>query len=267
MIYFHHARLSVVPSDRPTFVSHVHSRYEIVQLTDGALSYIIDGKHYIMESGDVILVDSNQFHMIELHKAPYERRVIEFETGFTDSFPTLANQIKPLFTDRESCVIKKETATEVNTLFNFIENAVSRITDKDNLDSCISLDTLRLLLEIKNARNDASRAQKTIKSNPLVDAAVDYIKEHLNEKITLNDLERYLHVSQYHFSHLFKKNIGTSVMNYINTKKIKYAEELIAGGANPTQVSLILGYKSYSGFFNLFKRITNLLPSDVRRST
>jgi len=269
LLHFHHTKLTNATPKTMPFVSHVHAHYEIMQLLHGHIGYIIDGRHYEMRDGDVILIDRNKFHMIRLWDMQYERRVIEFGADILDLLPSCKSRLLSSFKQSDSpdetCVISETGETsEINAFFDVLEKAVSG-TQNDNLDITLHLNVLLLLLKLNDFRKNESRTLRPVEYNSIVDAAVEYIQNNLDKKLTLDDLARELYISKHYLSHIFKHNMGTSVMTFVNIKKMQYAEELIAGGLNPTTVSLMLGYKSYSNFFNHFQKILGVCPKSIRK--
>ena len=268
LLHFHHTTLTGSPPNSLPFVSHVHSHYEIMQLLHGHIGYIIDGRHYEMRDGDVILIDRNKFHMIRLWDTQYERRVIEFGADILNLMPSFKSRLLASFKQSdnpdETCVISGAAETaEINGFFDVLEKEVSG-APTDSLDMTIHLNVLLLLLKLNEFRKNESRTFRQVEYNSVVDAAVEYIQKNLDKKITLDDLSRELYISKHYLSHIFKHNMGTSVMTFVNIKKMQYAEELIAGGLSPTTVSLMLGYKSYSNFFNHFRKILGVCPKTIR---
>lgn len=264
---FHHCALVSGADNENPFISHTHSHYEILQLVKGEIAYIIDGKFYEMTPGSTIVIDRNRFHMIKLHGSEYERRVVEFGMELLSSLPVPKSSILLPFlsqdSDSECCLSgDTETAKNINGIFDTIENAIDTVEDREDLDMIVYFNLLRLLIDMKKAWK-IKALRGTAKTNPIIEAAVRYINEHLCEKLSLTKLERELNVSKFHLSHIFRETMGTSVINYVNAKKIHLAEDMILNGANPTEVSITLGYKSYSNFYGHFQSVLGRSPSDI----
>ena len=94
-----------------------------------------------------------------------------------------------------------------------------------------------------------------------------YITGHIDKKITLSMLARYVNRSENYLSRIFKAETGINVINYVNTRKIQRAKELLADPAiSITEISLSLGFDEPSYFNKIFNKICGINPSDYRKT-
>ena len=64
----------------------------------------------------------------------------------------------------------------------------------------------------------------------------------------------------------FKKNLGISLITYLNTIKIRNACRMIKEGcSNLTEVAMQCGFNSPSYFCKVFKKEIGISPTDYRR--
>lgn len=93
-----------------------------------------------------------------------------------------------------------------------------------------------------------------------------YIRKHLNEAIELEKLAEISCLSKDHFIRLFKKELGTTPLQYINQKKIEKAQLLlITEELAVKEIALQLAFDDYSYFNRLFKKTTGVTPQEYRR--
>lgn len=93
-----------------------------------------------------------------------------------------------------------------------------------------------------------------------------YIRKHLNEVIELEKLAEISCLSKDHFIRLFKKELGTTPLQYINQKKIEKAQLLlITEELAVKEIAFQLAFEDYSYFNRLFKKITGVTPQEYRR--
>lgn len=93
-----------------------------------------------------------------------------------------------------------------------------------------------------------------------------YIRKHLNEAIELEKLAEISCLSKDHFIRLFKKELGTTPLQYINQKKIEKAQFLlITEELAVKEIAFQLAFEDYSYFNRLFKKITGVTPQEYRR--
>mgnify|MGYP000260223919 FL=1 len=93
-----------------------------------------------------------------------------------------------------------------------------------------------------------------------------YIRKHLNEAIELDKLAGISCLSKDHFIRLFKKELGTTPLQYINQKKIEKAQLLlITEELAVKEIAFQLAFDDYSYFNRLFKKTTGVTPQEYRR--
>lgn len=93
-----------------------------------------------------------------------------------------------------------------------------------------------------------------------------YIRKHLNEAIELEKLAEISCLSKDHFIRLFKKELGTTPLQYINQKKIEKAQLLlITKELAVKEIAFQLAFDDYSYFSRLLKKTTGVTPQEYRR--
>jgi AraC-like DNA-binding protein len=94
-----------------------------------------------------------------------------------------------------------------------------------------------------------------------------YIEQNLQRPLRLDELGAVLHVSPYHFAHLFKRRTGVSPHRFILLQRIERARILLAAPVVPiAAVARSVGFRTPSYFSATFRRITGVTPSGYRRS-
>jgi len=95
---------------------------------------------------------------------------------------------------------------------------------------------------------------------------LDYIDENLHQPISIEQLANLIFISKDHLIRLFKKQMNTTPVHYINQKKIEKAQLMIlVDEDNIQQLSFKLGFENISYFNRLFKKITGETPLSYRR--
>lgn len=92
-----------------------------------------------------------------------------------------------------------------------------------------------------------------------------YIDENYNEAISLDKLAEIAHVNKYYLSHSFKKEYGSSPIDYMLKRRITEAKALLSS----TDYSLIqiaeqLGFGSPAYFSKCFRKVEGISPSGYR---
>ena len=96
---------------------------------------------------------------------------------------------------------------------------------------------------------------------------VTFIRKNIYEKITLGQLSGICNLSDDHLIKLFKKETGSTPLQYINHKKIEKAQLMLAFNDMPIKnVAYALSFDNHSYFNRLFKAMTSMTPQEYRDS-
>ena len=95
--------------------------------------------------------------------------------------------------------------------------------------------------------------------------AMDYIAAHYaDEEISIAAIAEHLRVSEGHLSHVFKKQTGMTVTNYLTKTRIDAAMRMLANEhVKVYEAAAAVGYKDVTYFSATFKKLTGLSPSEV----
>lgn len=94
-----------------------------------------------------------------------------------------------------------------------------------------------------------------------------YLKENFRTDISLGSLAKKAGVSPRQLNRIFDRNYGTTFYKYLTGLRIAEAKKLLL--KKPTlpveEIAYAVGYSTYTGFHNAFKKETGLLPGEYRR--
>jgi YesN/AraC family two-component response regulator len=96
-----------------------------------------------------------------------------------------------------------------------------------------------------------------------IERIIEYMRQNINRKITLEELSGLVGLSTYYLSRTFKDTTGYPIITYFNKMKIDKAKELlIEGDKKVKEVAYELGYTNEFYFSRIFKKIEGLSPSE-----
>ncbi|HBJ2623262.1 UNVERIFIED_ORG: AraC family transcriptional regulator [Clostridium botulinum] len=85
--------------------------------------------------------------------------------------------------------------------------------------------------------------------------ALEYIHENYKKNITLDKIVSHVNINKSYFCSLFKKEIGKTCTQYINSLRIKESEELLLNTEmSLLDISLAVGFNNQNYYNNLFKK-------------
>ncbi len=136
------------------------------------------------------------------------------------------------------------------------------------IEKCDSADELNSLLEevsIKIATKVNNFNNRSIKL--ILRKAIDYIHEHYNEQISLNEVAENIYVSTFYISRMFKKELGKSFIDYLNDVRIEKAKELLKNVKYKTyEVAELVGIADPHYFSKIFKKYSGMTPSEYKET-
>lgn len=92
-----------------------------------------------------------------------------------------------------------------------------------------------------------------------------YIRAHLRESFTRQDIADHVHLSQNHLARIFRKETGMSIAEFTLQQRMGQAVELLAHTElSVGEIAERVGYENYSYFLTLFRRVTGTTPSKYR---
>lgn len=92
-----------------------------------------------------------------------------------------------------------------------------------------------------------------------------YVQNHINERIRLEELEKYFFYSKFHLCRKFKKKTGCTIMTYISNIKLEEAKRELQNGICASQVADKYGYETVNGFNKAYKKKYGYPPSLERK--
>lgn len=133
-----------------------------------------------------------------------------------------------------------------------------------SIEKCTTLNQLKSLE--RTMMEEYCEAVRTLSNNhygPIVKKAIDYIHLNLDTHLTLNKIASSIHVNPSHLSRQFKKETKTTIIDYINTKRIDMAKLYLAKNENSiTDIAMMVGFNDPNYFSKVFKKLTSMTPSE-----
>lgn len=104
-------------------------------------------------------------------------------------------------------------------------------------------------------------------ASPLSQQIVGYLEEHYGEEFSLDSLAATLDYNKSYLCVAFKKDVGLTILDCLNTIRIRRAAELIVYSDHPlAQVAERCGFSSVSHFNRVFLKYVGITPGQCRRA-
>lgn len=242
------------------FYLHDHDIYEILFFLEGDAKFVIEGKDYFLDSGDIVIVRKHEMHRVYHNSnAKYHRAVL---------------MVEPEFFSKHNC-----TNYEAQFL-NFQLGIANRIKS-DHVRSCGLHDAFKrlrrysknytpedepvvvaIIIEILYLINRVGSFSSSDEHDSQVVQVISYINNHYTEDIDLETLEKKFFTSRYHLCKIFRKATGLTIHDYIRRKRLSRVRELRQSGKSISEAAMLSGFSDYSSFYRTYKKLTGRSPKD-----
>lgn len=247
--------------DKSKYRLHTHDEYEIFFFIEGDAHYVVEGKNYSLEPGDIIVIRRHEMHRIFHHNtdAAYSRCVLMVSPEFFRSHNCL--QYERQFKEINDGVGNKISAKVVRSsgLYDAFVRARKYSEDFTITDSPVMQ---AIVTEILHLINEVTLFAHDDMPNNQIKKIMTYINNNYINNLSLEDIAERFFISKYHLCHMFKKATGLTVHRYITQKRITMVKDLTAEGYNITSAVLESGFNSYSSFYRAYLKEFGVPPSD-----
>ena len=273
-----------------TFSGETHDFWEFVYADKGETIITSDQTEFRLKAGELYFHKPNEFHAVRSDGqiAP-NLIVISFDLSVSNKSDLQLSSEKQLFalSDR----ILRIDQTERRLLALIIQEAKQSFDCRldDPYLAAIPLKQtmplgsgqlirlyleeflLHLLRRFEHAQSiglDKKPASYKLKNTEeILDLITNYLKKHIHEQITLEQICHDNLIGRTQLQKLMKEQFNTGAINYFHQLKIETAKQQIRSGRlNFTQISAGLGYQSVQYFSCQFKNLTGMTPTEYSSS-
>jgi YesN/AraC family two-component response regulator len=155
--------------------------------------------------------------------------------------------------------------TEMSDLINKIIRICSSSNTTKNILADLNLKELLIRLLQSQQLAQVYAEHKTNNNLSREHFVLNYIQEHLCEKIHVATLSRKAYLSRTIFFKWFKEQFGTTPSEYINRERIKLAKQLLTNPEhNVHTVSTMTGFVDANYFIRVFRKLEGVTPKTYK---
>jgi AraC-like DNA-binding protein/mannose-6-phosphate isomerase-like protein (cupin superfamily) len=236
---------------------HEHDHLcELLLVSQGAGIYMIDGRRYTAQKGNLIIYNSRTVHD-EFGGSGSDLVTYCIAIGGLriDGLP--ADHLLP----DGCCPVQplRQHFAEVQSLFDAIEKEAKAHAEIANYLTMALVTKLAAFLREEGLKEEQQTPTLAAKARAFID-------KNYKENIRLGDIAAATHTNAYYLSHLFKAEVGLSPMKYVILRRIGEAQNLLINtDMTITQIAAQVGYNNSNYFQNVFKGALGMTPGEYRR--
>ena len=240
------------------FTNSMHKEIEFLFVMRGHSQFMLNHQLFPLGPGDMVIIDSWDPHALRYSPTDHDLLhlwlhlwkddfIADFlqihEHGeFTFFYPTmhLPYDISNLI--RRRCKTAREHGSGMT------EHSVNRYMRQP-----LNLVLDDLLVDIENKTPETAKDGKI----KIADSVKQFINSTHGSHCSLSALEKYTGYNKFYLAHLFKKETGSSIGEYVNETRIKYTVEAELHGIRHSNIANEIGFSSHSVFCQWLKRHKN----------
>lgn len=245
---------------------HIHDECEINYILTTGMDYILNDRTYKLNPGDIFFVNGRVPHNSTVYKGT-KTLMIQFgiDTRSQNVYKTLSRYVNN--SGHGTAHFKKGTR-ECEELTACLKNIIEESTLKnDSYEDFIIAEIYKIIaiLYRYDVIKNPERFFSTDGINKLM-PVLEYVHSRYNESISLDEMSGLININKSHFCRLFKKNVNTSFVDYLNFVRISKAENLLLSTEKSiSEISELVGFKSGAYFTKIFKRLKSCTPMEYRK--
>lgn len=234
---------------------HFHYHIELVMMERGECEVRIDDSTFVAREGDIFIVFPNQSHdYTDLSATEYSLAIIS--PNMVSEFQRIITSARPLENIIRGAAKRQDIYSDIK---NLSANFYSNEQNKEAILSGYATVLMGKLLPMLKLET-----RKISELNSL-DSIMSYCINNFDKPLSLEVLERELHISKYYISHVMREKLNVGFNDYVNSLRVSNAcVYLIKTDMSVTAISYAVGFNSIRTFNRVFLKQMKTSPKEYR---
>ncbi|MGN0173934.1 MAG: helix-turn-helix domain-containing protein [Acutalibacteraceae bacterium] len=256
--YYRHFKTDISNNNR--YYPYINNYYYIFYLYKGEATVQIGDTVYNLKNENIILADTNQkycynfpnnmeIEYFEIRIHPSFFFSIKNDKEFVRSFCNVPDNLKVINANHPEFLLIKTTAYSIRKCL------------EKNLGDDYVIPRINTIISELNIYYDKILPTENTTSDSIYVKIIDYIEHHYLENITYESLCNKFFISRTTLNKIMHLMTNMSLRKYVEKLRLGDAKTLlIVKGMDTEKVATMCGYKSYSAFFNAYKKYYGEAP-------
>lgn len=234
-----------------SFPLHMHRCFEMVLMLEGEMNMRVDGEHYTLTEGDLLLVKPNRIHSYETEEG----------RGGTCLLCVFSEDLIAAISD--SLIRYRLSSPVLRGVEPLYRDIFRHMEGRDDIASVKGF--LYLLCGLFCGQLSDTGEDVYTGDSLLLHHIFQYIETNVNNPCTLYQLAKELKYNESYLSRVFLKSVGISFSEYVRNIKINHACYLLRNTKESVySIAMKCGYATQSSFCRCFKQLVGVTPHEYR---
>ncbi len=267
----------------PKFVGvmHKHMFIEIVYILSGEAIHTVGDRQYKVKSGDVTIINCGVPHKFTADSTS-EEPFVSYDLMFTPDFFDASSINLGAFESLKTSFLFYSLFPNHTLAYPDMHISGKRYSDYGELFTKIYHEfkdkergyveiirayVIELIIKLFRQLEKSGMAVLSSDNQKTVYSAIDYIENHYNTQLSVDEIAARVFLSPDYFRKLFKKVTGDSVTAFQHRLRIDEACRLLSvTDLAIKDICEEVGYQDMKTFYQVFKKITGKTPKEYRNS-
>jgi len=249
---------------------HYHREVELLLIESGVLDVYVDDEYYQLHAGDIAIIGNSQLHRDRSIGCPLRYVVVQFDLEQFFDHSTMP-YIRYFFE-------AEQPLSRINYIFNEkpqVKQQIAAIMREIQVETSekqtgyeLAVDLLVKKIILLLLRNDQRKVLTERESfdRQRMKPVLSYVEDRLGDRISINEVCQLANMSYYYFVKFFKKTFGMSFTEYVNYRKIKWAERLLlTRDVSIAEVGELIGMPNMAHFYKMFRKYHACSPKEYQK--
>lgn len=231
--------------------SHTHPYYHMIFIESCICSMIAGGQHYSLEQGQCILIPPHTEH------------------SYSNETASTIDYLEIKFTTGKALPLCVSDSVLAGSLFRQVVQEYPRLGRLADKPAAVYMSALLCAITEQDRLEEADCFQYVDASafGELARNVIRYLEAHYQQDLRLDDIAAAIGLNKSYLCVAFKKDTGFTILDCLNTIRIRRAAELIVYSDHGfSQVAEMCGFTSVPHFNRVFLKYVGITPGQCRRA-